>query len=247
MKNIVFVLCMSLGIALPAMAQQGTDREAIEKIVEEYIVTHPEVIERSMQAYYEKKKQDAMEREFNDAFTNRTSLSVEGTPLLGLASAKITIVEFSDYQCPYCARAVQTIAQVRQKYGAQVRLSYRHFPLPNHPAALPAAKASMAAEKQDKFWAYHDLLMARQSEWGQESDPMEKFVSYAKALGMDPERFKKDIGNPDFENIINRDLELGKSLQVQATPTFFINGVQVRGAVDISYFSAVIDKLLQEK
>jgi len=247
MKNTVIALCLSLGLALPAAAQQGGDREKIEKIVEEYIMAHPEVIERSMKAHYEKMRLEAMEKEFTDSFANRQTVSVEGSPILGDESAKITIVEFSDFQCPYCAVSVQSIKQVREKYGAQVRIAYRHFPLPNHPGAIPAAKASLAAEKQGKFWAYHDLLMRRQEEWGKAPEPVKTFVEYARSLGLDAERFKRDLADPEFESIINRDLNLGKTLRIQATPTFFVNGVQVRGAVKLDYFSKVIDKLLAEK
>ncbi|MDH5639143.1 MAG: thioredoxin domain-containing protein, partial [Nitrospinota bacterium] len=157
MKNIIMAFCLSLSLALPAAtqvayAQKGADQAKIDKIIEAYILAHPEVIERSMQVYYEKKKQEARKKELSEAFANRKLLGVEGLPLKGNPNGKITIVEFSDFQCPYCAQSVHTINQVQKKYGDKVRIAYKHFPLSNHASARAAAKASLAAEKQGKFW-----------------------------------------------------------------------------------------------
>ncbi|MDH5509521.1 MAG: DsbA family protein [Nitrospinota bacterium] len=250
MKYIVMALCVSLTLevgAPVALAQEGVDHEQINRIVEKYIMAHPEVIERSMQAYYEEKKRQARERELSEAFANSKLLGVEGLPLKGNPSGQITIVEFSDFQCPYCAQSVNTLSQVQKKYRDKVRIAYKHFPLSNHAAARSAAKASLAAEKQGKFWAYHDMLMRRQSEWGAAPEPVILFVDYARKLGLDPTQFKNDFSDPNFDARIDRDVNLGNELRIQATPTFFVNGVHVRGAVDVAYFSEVIDKLLAEK
>ena len=254
MRNTAIAFCLSLAFCLIAFAgvasaKDEINRKEIEKIVEEYINAHPDVIERSMRAYYERMKQEAANKELADAFANRQTVSVEGSPVLGEDSAKITIVEFSDFQCPYCSRSVQTMKDLRIKYGNLVRLVYKHFPLVNHTNAHPAAIASMAAGKQGKFWEMHDALMMNQHQWGAaDSKEMEDIVSgYAKALGLDMQKFKKDLKDPSFEETIKRDINLGMKLSIQATPTFFVNGVQVRGAVDISYFSMVIDRLLKEK
>ena len=252
MKNIIMAFCLSLSLALPAAtqvayAQKGADQAKIDKIIEAYILAHPEVIERSMQVYYEKKKQEARKKELSEAFANRKLLGVEGLPLKGNPNGKITIVEFSDFQCPYCAQSVHTINQVQKKYGDKVRIAYKHFPLSNHASARAAAKASLAAEKQGKFWAYHDVLMRRQAEWGAAPEPVIMFVDYARKLGLDAKLFKNDMSDPNFNIRIDRDVNLGNELKIQATPTFFVNGVHVRGAVNVAYFSNVIDKLLAEK
>jgi len=247
MKNLIIAICVTIGLSFPAIAQDKASRAQTEKIIEEYILAHPEVIERSMKAYYDKMRKSSEESELQSLLRERKMVDPEDSPALGDKSAPITIVEFSDFQCPFCAKSVQTIKELRLKYGGQVRVVFKQFPLENHPAARPAALASVAASKQGKFWEYHDMLMSKQGEWSMAVDKESVFASYAGALGMDRERFLKDMRDESSGMLINRDIRQGAGLQVNTTPTFFINGVPLRGAYDISFFYKVIDYLLKEK
>ena len=236
-----------LASATPALAESKPARQEIEKIIEEYIMSHPEVIERSMRAYVERMRRGTAEELIKEAFNNRKKVDVGASPSLGDPTAPVTIVVFSDFQCPYCAQAVHTMKDLRLKYGGIVRFVYKFFPLDNHPEARPTAKASLAAQKQGKFWEYHDQLMARQVEWGQAQDKRKMFAKFAAELGMDEAQFEKDLDDPGFDAVINKDFEQGKTVGVGSTPTFFLNGVPVPGAQDISVLSQVIDALISPK
>jgi protein-disulfide isomerase len=142
---------------------------------------------------------------------------------------------------------VAIINGLEKKYGDKVNFVFKHYPLERiHPVARSAAKASMAAGEQGKFWEYHDTLMAKQAEWGK-GDSNKLYSSYAKQAGINEDQFNKDMKTPAYEKKISSDIALGKKLGVQSTPTFFVNGVMVRGARDVNYFSKVIDHLLAEK
>lgn len=246
-KAVVAIL-LSAVFALPAAAAQDKPgRKEIEKIVEEYILAHPEVIERSMRTYYENMKKGMADAEFKQAFGKRKTVAEDDAPTMGDPAAPITIVEFSDFQCPYCAASVKIMKDLRLKYGGLLRFVFKHFPLENHHGARPAARASVAAHKQGKFWEYHDLLMARQGEWSQAGDMEKIFARYAAELGMDAERFKGDMNGAGAEEAIARNVKQAMELEVGATPTFFVNGVQAPGAQDVNYFSRVIEELLKPR
>ncbi len=243
MVRFFILLALSFVLAAPSFA---ADKKEIEEIIRNYIETHPEVIDNAMKSYYMAKRAEQEEAQFQQSLKRRFKVPVDGSPVKGLSNAPITIVEFSDFQCPYCARSVSTIKELEKKYGDKVKFVFKHYPLERiHPVARSAAKASMAAGEQGKFWEYHDTLMAKQSEWGK-GDSNKRYSSYAKQLGIDPEKFKKDLETSEYEKKINSDLALGKKLGVQSTPTFFVNGVMLRGARDTRYLSKVIDHLLDE-
>lgn len=150
-------------------------------------------------------------------------IPVDGAPIKGPANAKITIVIFSDFECPYCAQAHQQVEALQKQFGAQnVRVAYRHLPLSFHPNAMPAAIASMAAHRQGKFWEYHDKLFANQ-----EKLKAEDFVRYAKELKLDVEKFQKDLKDPAIATAVQEDLKLSTKINVPGTPSFYINGYPV--------------------
>lgn len=144
-------------------------------------------------------------------------------------SAKVTIVEFGDYQCPACGNAHPVMKQILEEYKGQVAFVYRHFPLPQHNNAVVAAKASEAAGEQGKFWEMHDLLYTRQSEWSEESNPSEIFKAYAKELELDTELFAKNISGDAYKETIEQDKNDGIQLGVNSTPTIFINNKKLIG------------------
>jgi protein-disulfide isomerase len=161
----------------------------------------------------------------------------------GAATAQITIVEFSDFQCPFCSRVLATLDKLMKDYPDKIRVFFRHSPLPFHSDATPAAQAAVAAELQGKFWPMHDILFKNQQNL--KRPDLEK---YAKEIGLDVEKFKKDMDSPEVKKRVDEDLELGKKLGVQGTPNFFINGRPIRGAVPYEQFkSAIDDELLRGK
>jgi protein-disulfide isomerase len=166
-------------------------------------------------------------------------VSTEGDRRLGPDEAPITIVEFSDFQCPYCQVSVKVLKDLRQLYGERIRLVYRDYLGSNHPYALQAAEAARCAGEQNRFWAYHDLLFDRQSP-GKGWD----FLSLANELGLEQHAFQGCLQSGRYRVQIMKDLEDGLKLGVMSTPTFFVNGRPLVGAQPLTEFQALIDNLL---
>ena len=161
----------------------------------------------------------------------------------GSSKAQVTIVAFSDFQCPFCSRVLPTLDKLIKDYPDKVRVFFKHNPLPFHADAPLASQAAVAAEAQGKFWQMHDILFKNQQNI--KRPDLEK---YAAEIGLDVAKFKKDIDAPATKKRVDDDLELGKKLGVQGTPNFFVNGRPVRGAVPYEQFkSAVDDELARGK
>ncbi len=160
-------------------------------------------------------------------------------PVRGSASAPVTIVLFSDFQCPFCARVEPTLQRVEQEYGGKVRLVWKNQPLPFHPNALPAAEAADAAREQGKFWPMHDRLFAAQRELSPDL-----YARVAKELGLDMRRFDEATRSGRARTRIQEDQRLAAQIGAQATPTMFVNGEKVEGAVPFEALKAVIDRKL---
>jgi protein-disulfide isomerase len=166
---------------------------------------------------------------------DRVRVALEG-PSRGPANAKVTIVEFSDFQCPFCSRVVPTVDKIMKDYPTQVRLFFRHNPLPFHPKAPLAAEAAVAAEAQGKFWEMHDKMFANQQNL--ERADLDK---YAQAIGLDMNKFKTALDTHAGKPRIDADLAAGKQIGVQGTPNFYIDGRNVQGAQPYEEFKKVID------
>ena len=158
-------------------------------------------------------------------------------PVRGSADAEVAIVEYSDFQCPFCARAVPTLNQILETYDGRVKLVYKHLPLRIHPEAQPAAAAAEAARLQGKFWEMHDKIFAGHREL---SDA--KYVQWAQELGLDVERFERDRKSEAVRARIARDEEEASRLGVGGTPAFFINGRFLSGAQPFDSFKRMIDE-----
>src|SRR6185436_18290933 len=158
----------------------------------------------------------------------------------GSANAKVTIVEFSDFQCPFCSRVVPTLAQIEKEYGKKVRVVFRHNPLPFHADAPLASEAAIAAESQGKFWEMHDKLFANQQNL--KRPDLEK---YAQELGLDMGKFKGALDSGSGKKRIQEDMALAKQVGANGTPNFYIDGRNVVGAVPFEEFKKVIDDDLQ--
>ena len=169
--------------------------------------------------------------------TRRKLKLVDGTPTKGGKQPLVTIVEFSDFQCPFCARVNPTIDEILQAYGDKVQVHFRNQPLDFHKRAVPAAKAALAAHEQGKFWEMHDKLFKNQNALSDQD-----FVAYAKAIGLEVSRFERDLSAPSVGERIAQDQRDAEMLGARATPTLFVNGIPIRGALPLATFKAVIDQ-----
>jgi len=165
-------------------------------------------------------------------------------PAMGPKSAPVQIVEFSDFQCPFCSRVVPTIKQIEDKYQGKVKVAFRNYPLPFHNNAQGAAEAAMAANAQGKFWQMHDKMFANQQALDRPS--LEK---YAQEIGLDVGKFKSDLDSGKYKEEVNKDVQYANAVGGGnfGTPTFFINGRKISGAMPFDSFAQVIDEELKKK
>lgn len=170
----------------------------------------------------------------------RYDVASDGFPSIGPANAPITIVEFSDYQCPYCRRWHEQVYQpLLNAYPGKIRLVYRHLPLTSiHPDAFSAAEASMCANEQNAYWQYHEKLFS--------SDALGNsvYVRYAQELDLDMPAFEACLTERKYQESVQSDLDFAVNLGVRSTPTFFINGLAIVGAQPLDIFKQVIDREL---
>jgi protein-disulfide isomerase len=171
----------------------------------------------------------------------RTDVAATG-PAKGPATAPVTIVEFSDFQCPFCSRLVPTLDQVKEKYGDKVRIVFRQYPLPMHPNAQKAAEASLCANEQGKFWEMHDAMFKNQQELA-----VDNLKAKAAAIGLKAEEFNACLDSGKFAAKIQEDQKAGTAAGVSGTPAMFINGRFVNGAVPLEQVTSVIDDELRRK
>ena len=170
----------------------------------------------------------------------RADVSVAGAFFRGPSTAPVTIVEFQDFQCPFCKRVQPTLTQIQSRYGDKVKLVYRDFPLESlHPDALRAHEAARCAGEQNKFWEYHDVLFAT----APAASP-EQLDAYAKQVGIDVPKFKSCLSSGKYLGAIQKDEEEGARLGVSGTPSFFINGRPLPGAQSLEEFDRIIDEEL---
>lgn len=165
----------------------------------------------------------------------------------GGKEAKVTIVEFGDFQCPACGAAHPIIAQLLEDYkGKGVTFVFRQYPLPMHPNAKPAALAAEAAGAQGKFFEMYDKIYENQKEWSESKKPQDEFfVKYAEDIKLDVDKFKKDITDKKFDAKIQQDMDDAAAVGVSATPTFYLNGEEIVGGLPYDEFKKKIDDALK--
>jgi protein-disulfide isomerase len=170
----------------------------------------------------------------------RLDVGIQGAPARGRADAPVTLVEFSDFQCPFCKRSQATLKQLQERYPGKLKLVYRDFPLDQlHPQARNASEAARCAGDQGKFWEYHDVLFTQAPQASPES-----LRRYAEQTGLDTAAFDRCLSSGLHREAVQRDVEEGTRLGVTGTPAFFINGRPVLGAQHIGAFTRVIDEEL---
>ena len=163
-----------------------------------------------------------------------------GDPVFGPAAASVEIVEFSDFQCPFCQRLTATLEQLKTQYGGDIRLVFKDYPLPNHAQAFKAAEAGLCAHEQGKFWELHDTMFSRQDELR-----VDDLKRHAGELGLDQTAFDACLDSGRFAAQVTADLTAGQQYGVSSTPTVFINGRAVMGAAPFEVFDEIIREELE--
>lgn len=248
-KFVAALVLMSTLAAVSSCAQKPepeAEKARIEAIVQEYIRSHPAEIAESLNKYARAQQQRNEDAQMKAALNNRVDVPVEGSPASGPEDARITLVEFSDFQCPFCARVNGVLKKIRENHKAEIRFVFKNMPLRSiHPQAVPAAMAALAAGEQGKFWEYRDMLFSKQQEWSN-GGAEAWFAKYAETLGLDVEKFKNDMNDEKIRGRVKEDEKLASKLGVRATPTFYVNGARVQGARDYDYFEKVIGQVSKE-
>jgi len=232
-------------VSTPVRAESD---EEFKKSFEKYLESEAgkEKIAKSMQEYFAKQQQNAQkdaaqkaEKDIEEQFKNPIKFDVGKSPFRGNKDAKVTIVEFSDYQCPFCKRGFETMEKIREAYPKDVKVYFKNLPLPFHPNADPAARATLAAEKQGKYWELHDALFTNQDKLS-EAYIMEQ----AGKLGLNMDKFKADMNSEEIKKALKEDTEAAGKLGIQGTPGYLVNGVLVKGAYPFEHFKQIIDRWL---
>jgi protein-disulfide isomerase len=169
------------------------------------------------------------------------TVNTQGAPTQGPDNAPVTIVEFSDFQCPFCAKVVPTLKQIEERYKDRVRIVWKHLPLSIHEDARGAALAAEVARRQGKFWEFHDRLFANQDKLG-----LEDLKAHARELQLDMTRFEADLQNGEDNKRIDADVAEAATLGVSGTPGFFVNGRFVYGAQPYETFAKIIDEEIEK-
>ena len=246
--------------ALAALVISGcTSKQQIEKAIEENpeivfnaIKKNPkkfvEVVNEAVRTAQEGSREDEAKEEagrLEEEFKNPKQPVVEsGRVIFGKKDAPITIVEYSDFQCPYCGRGYTTVREVQKEYGDKVRVVFKHLPLDFHPMAMPAAKYFEAIALQDhgKAEKFHDEVFTNQTKLNQEGDKYLKAT--AKKVGANLTKLETDLKSDAVMARIKADMDEAKKFEFSGTPGFLINGVSLRGAYPAPEFKKIIDRQL---
>lgn len=224
-----FLVVVGAWVSAGAMAQ-GLSRAEVQNIVREYIAANGDVVAKSLADFQQREKMAQVAK-----------LIDRDTPVRGPASAAVTVVEFSDYECPFCARVQPTVEALQAKYGNRVRWAFKHLPLDFHPKAKPAAAAAIAAHKQGKFWEFSSKLWDNQNSLEDAT-----FERIARELKLDVAKFNTDRASAAAAGQIERDMKDASGIGARGTPYFMINGEGVSGAMPLEAFTQVIDAALEQ-
>ncbi|NUN66410.1 DsbA family protein [Pseudanabaena biceps] len=223
---------------------QLSDSQFETKVLE-IIRKNPQVILDSVQSYQKSQAQqeDQLRNKLLSQIRQEPRLLLRNSPVTGSASQKIIFAEFSDFQCPYCARGHAVVKEFMAKNQNDVTLVFKHFPIADiHPQAEPAAFASWAALQQGKFWEYQDGLFEQQSRLGEDF-----YLELANTLKLDITRFNRDRQSQEAKDAIKKDFELGKSVGVRGTPSFLVNGIFFSGVPEIKDLESLIAQVKEGK
>ncbi|MBE9040288.1 DsbA family protein [Oscillatoriales cyanobacterium LEGE 11467] len=241
----VGLLVLGLLLGSCSTAARSDNGSAIDSELEEQVLQiirdNPEAILESVETYRASKQNKTRQarQAFLQQLLENPASTIGDSPTKGATEQNIVLIEFSDFQCPYCAQAHATIDEFMAKYGDIVTLTYKHLPLTSiHPEALPAAKAAQAAAEQGKFWEYHSALFERQEELGEAL-----YVAIAEELSLDREKFDRDRQSSAAETAIGEDLKLAEELGLTGTPVFFLNEETLTGAIELTELEAALERV----
>lgn len=238
------------------------DIKVSDKDIEKFIVdrqvpkdqVNPEIKERIKQYIEMEKKKEAVDKWLGEKITKAKvevylkkperptfKVDVVAAPIKGNKDAKVTIVEYSDFQCPFCAKATKVVEEIQKKYGSKVKIAFKHFPLPFHNQARLASEASLCANEQSSnlFWKMHDAMFADQTKLDRQN-----LIATAKKVGVKEDMFVKCLDSKKYSANVDTDVAEGQELSIKSTPTFFVNGKLITGAQPLEVFSEVIDEEL---
>ena len=229
----IFLLSPSNVWAEPTVTDSKLTPE-LERAIEQYIRSHPEVIEQSLQALETKREAEEKARQ-KAAIGKRQQdlLRDPSSPVSGNPDGEVTLVEFFDYRCGFCKRAAPAVTQL-QKEDSRVRVVYKDFPILGEPSEL-AAKAALASRAQGKHQQFHEALLASKNEMTKE-----EVLRIATDVGLDPKRLEADMANPEWQVVINRNRALAKELGINGTPGFIVGTELVPGAMDVKGLKELI-------
>ncbi len=213
----------------------------LEAKVLEVIRKNPQVLVESLQAYQQKQadQQQQAQKAFLEQMKSNPKAVIGDSPTTGAKEQKIVLLEFSDFQCPYCSKAHQTLKQFMTTRQNQVTLVYKHLPLTQiHPEAMPSAKAAWAAGQQGKFWEFHDALFENQQKLG---EPL--YVATAQALNLDLKRFDQDRNGQAASAAIQKDVEMAEKLGVTGTPFVIMNDQVISSGVELDNLEAALKQV----
>lgn len=242
--SVISLFFISLGLnSCSGFSQANTgDSASVEPELEAKIIqvirNNPEVIFKSVAAYRQKKYEEEQyaQKEFLEKMQTNPNSVIGESPITGTSEKKVLLIEFSDFQCPSCAKAHKTIKEFMAKHGDKVTLVHKNLPLTEiHPQALPAAKAAWAAGKQGKFWEFQNALFENQQQLGDGF-----YEKTAKSLNLDINQFNRDRKSNKANLAVQRDIKLAEDLGIDATPILAINGQLVSGAVQLSELEALL-------
>lgn len=186
----------------------------------------------------------------NGTATTSNSKAKPTEHIEGLGQSGVTLVEYGDYECPYCEEYFPIVQQVQQQFNNQIFFQFRNFPLTSiHPNAFAGARAAEAAALQGKFWQMHDALYTSSNweVWSTSSDPTNYFNQYAQEIGLNLATFKQDFASTAVNNSVNADMTAGNNLNVQGTPSFFLDGKQIQPNPTVASFAGYITAAIAQK
>lgn len=232
-----FIVAALFLAIIAALGFIGKDRLArLEKVQTELLVKL-EAVEKNQEAIMKLFKSRQPDIDVNKV----NNLPVNNSPVKGGKNAVVTIVEFSDFQCPYCSKLQPTLKEVLKAYPMDVKLVFKDFPLPFHQQAQNAARAAHAAGEQGKYWEMHDMIFENFNMLSEE-----KFKEFASKIGLDMKKFAADFSSNKYDRQIEEDKHLGESSGVRGTPTLFMNGKMMQRR-SFNDFKEAIDTILKER
>lgn len=240
--NKLILSALAILLAVPAFMACEPSPSQMEKALQTFFEKNPQFLEKKFQEMM--RKRNPAEAPLEERIKTAIQVDLNNASIEGAENAPITVVVFSDFQCPFCKRVVPTMHQLVKEYDGKVRIAFRQNPLPMHKNAMSAAKASLAAGEQGKFWEMHDALFENQPQVATD-EGIEKIAQ--KVPGLNMAKFKKDWKSTKYDKQIQDDMAFARKNGATGTPAFFVNGVYLKGAKPIESFREVVDKLLEMK